>query len=72
LVSICVSCWGRSYRRHFLILRSKPLAEEIVEKLGHNQHVDPSYQPFGDGHSADRIVEAIEKVYQLDRKVADV
>ena len=51
---------------------SKPLAEEILEKLGHNQHVDPSYQPFGDGHSADRIVESIEKVYQLDRKVADV
>lgn len=39
---------------------SKPLAEEIVEKLGHEQTVDECYLPFGDGHSADKIVEAIE------------
>lgn len=40
---------------------SRPIAEEIVEKLGHEQIVDVSYLPFGDGHSADKIVEAIEK-----------
>lgn len=40
---------------------SRPIAEEIVEKLGHEQIVDESYLPFGDGHSADKIVEAIEK-----------
>ena len=39
---------------------SRPIAEEIVEKLGHEQIVDESYLPFGDGHSADKIVEAIE------------
>ena len=39
---------------------SKPIAEEIVEKLGHEQMVDECYLPFGDGHSADKIVEAIE------------
>ena len=39
---------------------SRPVAEEIVEKLGHVQVVNENYLPFGDGHSADRIVEAIE------------
>lgn len=39
---------------------SRPIAEEIVEKLGHEQIVDESYLPFGDGHSANKIVEAIE------------
>lgn len=40
---------------------SRPNAREILEKLSHEQKVDPAYQPFGDGHSADRIVEALEK-----------
>lgn len=39
---------------------SRPIAEEIVEKLGHIQTIDESYRPFGDGHSSERIVEAIE------------
>lgn len=39
---------------------SRPAAEEIVEKLGHQQTVDELYQPFGDGHSARKIVEALE------------
>ena len=39
---------------------SRPIGIEIVEKLGHEQTVDESYMPFGNGHSADRIVEAIE------------
>lgn len=39
---------------------SRPIAEEIVEKLGHEQIVDENYLPFGDGHSANKIVEAIE------------
>lgn len=38
---------------------SKPEAREIVEKLGHPQTVKPEYQPFGDGHAADRIVKAM-------------
>ena len=40
---------------------SKPVAEEIVEKLGHNQIVDKEYKPFGDGHSSEKIVSALEK-----------
>lgn len=43
---------------------SKPIAEEIFEKLGHEQKIDPTYSPFGDGHSAKKIVKALEK-YKL-------
>ena len=39
---------------------SQPNANEIVEKLAHNQMVDDSYKPFGDGHSAEKIVKAME------------
>lgn len=39
---------------------SKPIATEIVEKLTHQQKIDESYLPFGDGYSAKKIVHAIE------------
>ena len=39
----------------------RPIAEEIIEKLSHDQKIDPAYQPFGDGHSAVKIVEELEK-----------
>ena len=39
---------------------SRPVSGEIIEKLGHIQLVNPSYQPFGDGHSAEKIVKALE------------
>ena len=39
---------------------SKPVAEEIVEKLEHIQSIDERYMPFGDGHSAVKIVNALE------------
>ena len=42
---------------------SHPDAEEIVEKLMRSQSIDESYQPFGDGHSAVRIVRSLEKHY---------
>lgn len=42
---------------------SRPVAEEIVEKLSNKQIVDENYRPFGDGHSADRIVESMERYY---------
>ena len=38
-----------------------PIAEEIVAKLGNPQTVDASYQPFGDGHAAEKIVKALEE-----------
>ncbi len=40
---------------------SSPVAEEIVKKLKHEQTIDNNYLPFGDGHSADKIVYAIEE-----------
>lgn len=40
---------------------SKPFADEILEKLSKHQKIDPSYQPFGDGHTAERIIKLIEK-----------
>lgn len=39
---------------------ASPNAEEIIEKLNHQQTVDENYKPFGDGHSAVRIVKAME------------
>lgn len=41
---------------------SKPAAEEIIEKLSHPQEVDDQYQPFGDGHSAEKIVSALKNI----------
>lgn len=39
---------------------SKPNKEEILEKLRSEQFVDWKYQPFGDGHAAKKIVQAME------------
>ena len=39
---------------------SRPIEAEIVEKLSHTQSVDSNYQPFGDGHSSEKIVRALE------------
>jgi UDP-N-acetylglucosamine 2-epimerase (non-hydrolysing)/UDP-GlcNAc3NAcA epimerase len=39
---------------------SAPIAEEILEKISHEQSVNPNYQPFGDGHAAEKIVGKIE------------
>lgn len=46
---------------------SRPVAEEIVEKLSNKQIVNDIYLPFGDGHSADRIVESMERHF-IERK----
>lgn len=37
-----------------------PNAERILSALAQPQTVDPSYKPFGDGHSAEHIVRALE------------
>ena len=39
---------------------SKPVAAEILEKLASEQLVDETYRPFGDGHTAERIIEIME------------
>lgn len=40
---------------------SKPQAEEILEKLAEGQTIEESYQPFGDGHAAYKIVGMLEE-----------
>ena len=40
---------------------SSPKKEEILEKLSREQTINESYQPFGDGHAAEKIVSLIEK-----------
>lgn len=39
---------------------SKPIASEILEKLNTPQLLKEQYQPFGDGHSATKIVRSME------------
>ena len=40
---------------------AKPEQEDILNKLNRNVVFDPAYQPFGDGHSAQRIVAKIKE-----------
>ena len=40
---------------------AKPNHIDILEKLSKKQHIDKNYQPFGDGHSAEKICEIINK-----------
>lgn len=35
--------------------------KDILEKLSKNQVIEPDYQPFGDGHTAERICNIIKK-----------
>ena len=39
---------------------SRPNEEEIISKLKNGQKIDESYLPFGDGHAAEKIVNAME------------
>ena len=48
---------------------SRPVAEEIFEKLGHSQSIDESYLPFGNGHSAEKIVNSMERHYFERKKI---
>lgn len=40
---------------------SKPVASEIIKKIQEEQFINEEYQPFGDGHAADKIVGLLEK-----------
>lgn len=42
---------------------AKPDRRDILEKLSREQHVDPNYQPFGDGHAAEKMTELITKTF---------
>lgn len=52
-------CWPETMvnKRNQL---SKPVCEEILAKLAEAQEIVQEYKPFGDGHSADKIVRAME------------
>lgn len=39
-------------------------AAEIVEKLSRPMVIDPAYQPFGDGHACEKIVDEIDKYFE--------
>lgn len=41
---------------------AKPETEDILAKLALEQKVDKGYQPFGDGHAAEKIVEALDNM----------
>lgn len=43
---------------------SRPIAGEIKEKISHSQTIDKSFQPFGDGRAAVKIVERIEEYFR--------
>ena len=39
---------------------AKPMKQDILDKLSAPARFDPEYRPFGDGHSAEKIVAGIE------------
>ena len=43
---------------------AKPIKEHILEKMSKEQVLRDNYLPFGDGHAAFKIVEAMEKFYK--------
>lgn len=40
---------------------AKPNRKDIIEKLNKEQVIDPAYQPFGNGHAAEKICQIIKK-----------
>ena len=56
----CFPTWEETLVDHRNDL-AKPEAGDIVAKLALEQKLDESYQPFGDGHSAEKIVQAMEE-----------
>ena len=43
---------------------AKPDRDDILDKLNTRIVFDPAYQPFGDGHSAEKIVSMIQQYLQ--------
>ena len=40
---------------------AKPDKEDILQKLSAEQTIDPDYQPFGDGHAAEKICDVLKR-----------
>lgn len=41
---------------------SRPIAKDIIDKLGKTMEIDDDYLPFGDGNAAEKIVSSIEQL----------
>lgn len=52
--------WPETMRDHCNQL-AKPDKRDILDKLSVSVVFDPGYQPFGDGHSAEKIIEKIKE-----------
>ncbi len=48
---------------HGCNLLAKPEKSDILEKLSETVAFDPAYRPFGDGHSAEKIVEIMKEYF---------
>lgn len=44
---------------------SKPVAKEIVKELGKEQQIQKDYEPFGNGHAAEKIVKHLEENFSV-------
>ena len=40
---------------------ARPDKNDILKKLSAEQHIDPAYQPFGDGHAAEKICDILRE-----------
>jgi hypothetical protein len=40
---------------------AKPEKDDILKKLSAEQHIDPMYRPFGDGHAAEKICDILRE-----------
>ena len=40
---------------------ARPDRNDILKKLSAEQHIDPAYQPFGDGHAAEKICDILRE-----------
>ena len=56
-------CWPETMKDNYNQL-AKPDKQDILEKLSVPVEIDPSYQPFGDGHSAEKIVSIIRQYWE--------
>lgn len=43
---------------------ARPDRADILEKLSREQHIDPDYRPFGDGHAAEKICQIITETFE--------
>lgn len=46
---------------------AKANQEDILQKLGAEQVIDPAYQPFGDGHAAEKICDILREKFPMGR-----